>query len=93
MKQSGLAYVFVGLAVLLWGSSAAVGKLLLADLSSLQVSFYTFIIATATLFLLAVFQGKLAIISTYKIKAYARTSSRDDDCFASHNLLLPITLI
>ncbi len=70
MKPANLAYVYVGLAVLFWGSSAAVAKLLLAELSNVQVFFYTSIIATITLFLLVVVQGKLAVLKQYRLRDY-----------------------
>lgn len=65
-----MAYLFVLLAALLWGSSAAVGKLLLADLNNLQLLFFTNLFAFLGLFFVILFQKKLAIIKTYTKKDY-----------------------
>jgi drug/metabolite transporter (DMT)-like permease len=66
------AYVFALTASLLWGSSAAIVKLLLKNLNSLQILLYASLFASITLFLIVVFQNKFSIIRSYKIKDYLR---------------------
>jgi drug/metabolite transporter (DMT)-like permease len=69
-SQKSFAYIFALLAALLWGSTAAVGKLLLADISNIQLLFFTNLFAFIGLFLIVLFQKKLHIIKTYKFKDY-----------------------
>ena len=64
------AYIFVLLASLLWGSTAAVGKLLLTNLDNLQVLFFTNLFAFLGLFVIVLFQKKKAIIQAYTKKDY-----------------------
>jgi len=64
------AYFYVLLAVLLWGSTASVGKLLLKDLNSIQIPFFTSIIAFITLLIITFFQKKFDLVKKYKIKDY-----------------------
>jgi len=66
------AYVFALTATLLWGSSAAVIKILLQSLNSLQILLYSSLFASISLFLIALFQRKLSIIKTYTSKDYFR---------------------
>ncbi len=67
-----MPYIYAVLAVLLWGSSAAVAKLLVQNLSSLQVLFFTSMIATISLFLVALWQNKLNLIKKYTVIDYWR---------------------
>lgn len=60
-----ISYIFVLLASLLWGSTAAVAKLLLTNLNNLQVLFFTNLFAFIGLFFIVLFQKKKAIIKTY----------------------------
>lgn len=66
------AYLFALTATLLWGSSAAVIKILLQNLNSLQILLYSSLFASISLFLIALFQKKLSIIKTYTHKDYFR---------------------
>lgn len=66
------AYIFALAATLLWGSSAAVIKILLQNLNSLQILLYSSLFASISLFLIALFQKKLSIIKTYTNKDYFR---------------------
>ncbi len=65
-----ISYIFVLLASLLWGSTAAVGKLLLVNLNNLQVLFFTTLFAFFSLFAIVLLQRKKAIIKTYTKKDY-----------------------
>ncbi|VVB77808.1 putative transporter in sor 3'region [uncultured archaeon] len=65
------AYLYVILSVVLWGSSASVGKLLLKNLNNIQVSLFISIIAFLTLLIITIFQKKLNLIKKYKTKDYA----------------------
>lgn len=70
VQKSRLAYLYVGMTVLLWASTSAIGKLLVTDLDNLQVSFFIFLIASITLFCIALLQGKLHLIKEYSPKDY-----------------------
>ena len=63
-------YKYAMASILLWASTASVGKLLLKDLNNLHVMFYTSLFATITLFFIILLQGKISIIKQYKIKDY-----------------------
>jgi drug/metabolite transporter (DMT)-like permease len=65
-----IAYIFVLLASLLWGSIAAVGKLLLADLSNLQVLLFNNLFAFFGLLAIVLFQRKIVIIRIYTKQDY-----------------------
>ena len=67
-----LAYMYVLLAALLWGSTAAVGKIVLENLDGFQVFFYISLIATVFLFFLALFKGRLSEVKKYNIQDYWR---------------------
>lgn len=64
------AYIFALAATLLWGSSAAVVKILLQNLNSLQILLYSSLFASISLFFIALFQRKLSIIKSYTKKDY-----------------------
>lgn len=70
MDKSKLAYLYVGVVVLLWASAPAVGKLLLNNLDSFQVLFFISLAASLTLLLVALFQNKLEIALKYNLKDY-----------------------
>jgi drug/metabolite transporter (DMT)-like permease len=72
MKKQTLAYVYVLLAAVFWGSTAAVGKLVLRDLNNFQVLLFISFIAMMTLFFISLSQGKLGIIKKYKISDYKK---------------------
>ena len=55
------SYLFVSIAVLLWASTAAIAKLLLQNLSGIQIMFYSFIFAILGLFSIVIAQGKLKV--------------------------------
>ncbi len=70
MKEKRIAYLFVLIAALLWGSTPAVGKLLIKDLNNLQVMLFIFFIASITLFFMVLFQKKLPSIKKLKTKDF-----------------------
>lgn len=72
MAKSKIAYVFLALAILLWGTTPAVAKLLVKNLDNFQVMFYTFVIALMALFIVAALQKKLAMIKKLRLKDYLR---------------------
>lgn len=70
MKKNNLSYFFVGLASLLWASTAAVTKLLTINLDSLQVVFYSSLFAFLVLLLIVLFQNKTKLIKQYTKRDY-----------------------
>lgn len=64
------AYLFAFLAIFLWGTSAAVGKLLLTDLDNLQVLLVSSLLALVSLFVISLFTKKLEVIKKYKRRDY-----------------------
>ncbi len=64
------SYIFALFATLLWGSSAAVVKLLLKDLNSLQILLFASAFASVGLFVIVLFQKKLQLIKSYTKKDY-----------------------
>lgn len=72
MTEEEISYIYVALAVLLWGTSAAVGKLLLNTLDNLQVLLFVSLISSLTLFMIVVFQKKFHYIKKYQLRDYWR---------------------
>lgn len=64
------SYIYVAMVVFLWSPSPAIGKLLLRNLNSLQVLFFTFFIATTSLFIIVLYQKKLTVIKEFHLKDY-----------------------
>lgn len=64
------AYLFAFGSIFLWASTAAVIKLLLTGLDSLQILFYASLFAFPFLFLVAFFQKRLGQIREYKTNDY-----------------------
>lgn len=64
------SYFFVLLASILWGSVAAVAKLLLVDLNNLQVLFFANLFAFVGLFLIVIFRKERSLIRTYTKNDY-----------------------
>jgi len=65
-----IPYLYVLCAAVLWGSSAAVGKMLLADIANLQLLFYLCVFAFFSLSALVFAQKKTAILRSYSAKDY-----------------------
>ena len=70
MNREKKSYIYVFLAVLLWASVAAVGKLALRDMDNIQVLFLSSLMATVGLFFITVFRKKLNLIKKYRFKDY-----------------------
>ncbi len=70
MENRKKSYLFVSIAVLLWASTAAIAKLLLQNLSGIQIMFYSFIFAILGLFSIVIAQGKLKSLKSYTKKDY-----------------------
>jgi len=66
------AYLYALSATLLWGSTAAVVKLLLKNLNSLQILLFASFFASISLFIIVLIQEKLPIIKSYQIKDYLK---------------------
>jgi len=64
------SYIFAGLAVILWGSTAAVTKLLLGGLDSWQVLFFNCLFAFLGLLAVAVLQKKTVLVRGYTKKDF-----------------------
>ncbi|WP_097026284.1 DMT family transporter [Clostridium peptidivorans] len=69
-SKERLAYVFVILTSLLWGSSATVGKIVLKDLNNFQVLFYISFIAFISLFIISWKRKRLNEVRHYTKKDY-----------------------
>jgi len=67
MKKS---YIYAGISILLWSTTAAIIKLLVSDLTSMQITAGCTFFASLSLILLTIFQKKISIIKTYKFKDY-----------------------
>jgi drug/metabolite transporter (DMT)-like permease len=70
VEKSGSSYIYVAFVVLFWSSTAAVGKLLLADLASINLLFIINLLATSALFTIVLLQGKIGLIPVLKIRDY-----------------------
>ncbi len=63
-------YVFVGLASLLWASTAAVAKLLLDSLGNLQIVLFSTFFGFVVLAVASLAQGKLHLVCSYTLKDF-----------------------
>lgn len=63
-------YLYVAIAIVLWATTAAVSKLLLGSLSSMQVLAASCGYASVFLLLVCLVQGKLKLLKTYRVKDY-----------------------
>lgn len=70
MHKDSSGYVYITFVVLFWASTAAVSKLLLTNLSNLQLLFFTCAFATTSLFIIIILQNKFYIIREFKVKDY-----------------------
>ena len=61
-------YIFAGISIIFWGSSAAVSALMLESLSSFAVLFYGSILASAFLFVLCALTGRLKKLKEIPLK-------------------------
>jgi len=70
VEKRGSSYIYVAFVVLLWSSTAAVGKLLLVDLEPIILLFIINLLATFALFTIVLLQGKIRLIPLFKIRDY-----------------------
>jgi len=70
ISNEKISYIYVALSVCLWGTTAAVAKLLLKNLDNLQVLLMTSIIATISLLIIVFVQRKIQHIKKYSLKDY-----------------------
>ena len=70
MDKTKNSYLFVSLAALLWATTAAVAKLLLQDITNIQLTFYSFIFSIIGLFFVVVAQGKINLLKEYTKRDY-----------------------
>jgi len=64
-------YLYALLTSVLWASTAAVCKIVLTNLDSFQVLFYSTLFASLTLLAVAAVQGKLGLLKFYRLRDYA----------------------
>ncbi|MBM7653483.1 DMT family transporter [Neobacillus cucumis] len=64
-------YFLMPILLLMWGSLAAISKLLLNNLDSYQVLFYMYGIGVAAFFIIVVFKGKFSAILSWKRSEFA----------------------
>jgi len=65
-----IEFLYVAITILLWGTVATVGKLLLTTLDNYQVLFYVMLSSLIAVFILSALMGKIKIIKKYKRKDY-----------------------
>ena len=70
MDRDKLSYIYVSFAIILWASTAAVGKLIVQEITNVQLMFYSFIFSITGLFLIVLFQRKLKLLKEYNLKDY-----------------------
>lgn len=66
LKKSWSAYLYVLLAIVLWGSTPAVSKLILADITSLQLIFFSAPFSLLGILAILFFQGKARELFRYR---------------------------
>jgi len=67
-------YLFAGLSILFWGSTAAVSSLMMDSLSSMALVFYNGLTATVFLFLVNLFTGRLKLLRSISPKEWLKLS-------------------
>lgn len=67
----GKAYAMAGIAILIWGASAALSKLILGELNSMQTLFGSSLVAAVVLFAIDWATGRLKQAKTYSRRDYA----------------------
>ncbi|MHC4069041.1 MAG: DMT family transporter [Planctomycetota bacterium] len=66
------SYTYLILTILFWSATPAVAKLALDELNNFQLLFYSSIIGVISLFLIALFQGKLKTLFEYTKQDYLK---------------------
>lgn len=70
MKKS---YLYAGVAILIWSTTATVSKLMLNTLSSYQVLMLSALFAAAALLVTTIINGRIKLLRRYRIKDYVIT--------------------
>lgn len=65
-----IAYLYISLVVLMWGSTAAVTKLLLKNLDAYQALFYNQLFAVLALLIILLFQKKFKDVKKFGLRDY-----------------------
>ena len=65
-------YLYAGVSILLWSTSATVTKLLLSNLNSMQILFISSFIAFIFLLIINLVKGNLKELKKYKLKDYVQ---------------------
>ena len=68
LRKSSSLYIL--LVIVFWASTAAVGKLLLQELSNMQLLFYICIFASLSIFVTILYQHKVMMISNYSLSDF-----------------------
>jgi len=68
-------YIYAAIAICFWGSTAAVAKLLLQELSTITVLFFNCITATLFLFVLNLCTGRLKQLKSLPVGEYFKTAA------------------
>ena len=68
-------YIYAAIAICFWGSTAAVAKLLLQELSTITVLFFNCITATLFLFVLNLCTGRLKQLKSLPVGEYLKTAA------------------
>lgn len=68
--KKGYLYAFIS--IFFWASTTAVTKLLLKSLNSIEIMAISYVFAVITMLLITLFQKKLYIVKTLKLKDYLR---------------------
>ena len=64
------AYLFAGISILIWSTTATISKLMLNTLNSYQVLMFSSVFAACALLLVTIFNGKIKLLLRYRIKDY-----------------------
>lgn len=67
-------YIYAGISIFLWSTTATVTKLLLGTLNSMQILTISSLVAFIFLLILNIFKGTIKELKTYKIKDYLQIS-------------------
>ena len=69
--KAGKAYALAGISILIWGSSAALSKLILGELNSMQTLFGSSLVAAVVLLVFNWASGRLKRVKDYGKRDYA----------------------
>lgn len=67
-------YIYAGISIFLWSTTATVTKLLLGSINSMQILLFSSFFASIYLLIVNIVKGSLKQLKTYKIKDYIKIS-------------------